>query len=226
MSGWGSFILAFVVFFLSHAIPVRPPVKPWIVARIGARGFGIAYSILSIAILTWLIVAAYRVPYVMLWPTLIWMSHVTLTIMVLVCLLLAASIARPNPFSFGGAHNDRFDPSHPGIVRLSRHPLLLSLALWAFAHVLPNGDLSHVILFGAFGIFALMGGKMIDRRRRRQMAARDVDFDALRAATRKGRIWPPRKSIPAALLRLVLGLGLYGVLLSLHGPVIGVYVWP
>jgi uncharacterized membrane protein len=224
MNGWGSFIFAFVAFFLSHAIPVRPPVKPWIVARIGTRGFGIAYSLLSFGILAWLIIAAYQAPYILLWPTQVWMHHVTLTIMFFVCLLLSASIVRPNPFSVGGAHNDRFDPAHPGIVRLTRHPFLLALALWAFAHFLSNGDLAHVILFGAFGGFALLGGKMIDRRTRRQMTTKGFDFDALRIATRAGSIWPVRESVPTVILRLFLGLLLYMLLLSLHGPVIGVYV--
>ncbi|SFJ41620.1 NnrU family protein [Celeribacter neptunius] len=226
MTGWGSFILAFVVFFLSHAIPVRPPVKPWVVARVGARGFGIAYSILSTAILVWLIVAANRAPFAPIWDTAPWMPHVTLTVMFLVCLLLAASIARPNPFSFGGARNARFDPAHPGVVRLTRHPLLLALALWAFAHLLSNGDLAHVILFGAFGAFALMGGRMIDRRKRRELSARGQDHEALWAATRKGTIWPARDQRGQALARLLIGIGLYGALLSLHGLVIGVVVWP
>ena len=72
-----------------------------------------------------------------------------------VCLILALSIARPNPFSFGGAQNARFDPARPGIVRWVRHPILLSLALWAGLHLLPNGDLSHVILFGVLGALPL-----------------------------------------------------------------------
>ncbi|MCB1349216.1 MAG: NnrU family protein, partial [Maritimibacter sp.] len=42
--GWGEYILAFAVFFASHALPVRPAIKARIVARIGARGFSLAYS--------------------------------------------------------------------------------------------------------------------------------------------------------------------------------------
>ncbi len=67
MSGWGEFISAFAVFLLSHAIPVRPAVKGWVVARIGARGFTIGYSVLSTAILVWLIGAAGRAPFVVVW---------------------------------------------------------------------------------------------------------------------------------------------------------------
>src|SRR5207248_1720704 len=44
----------------------------------------------------------------------------------------------------------------------------VALALWAFAHLIPNGDLSHVILFGGFGAFAVIGMPTIDRRKRRE----------------------------------------------------------
>jgi len=75
-----------------------------------------------------------------------------------------AGHARRDPFSFGGAHNDRLDPQQAGIVRWSRHPLLLALALWTPAHLVPNGDLAHVILFGTCAAIALPGGRLIDAR--------------------------------------------------------------
>ena len=53
--GWFEFALAFVVFFLSHSLPVRPPLRPRLQARLGASGFTLAYSALSLAVLSWLI---------------------------------------------------------------------------------------------------------------------------------------------------------------------------
>lgn len=64
---WAEFVLAFGVFFASHSIPVRPPVRPWLVSRLGAGGFHLVYSLLSLAVLGWLITAAGRAPYVELW---------------------------------------------------------------------------------------------------------------------------------------------------------------
>lgn len=46
---------------------------------------------------------------------------------------------------------------------------LWALSLWALAHVVPNGDLAHVILFGNFAAFALLGQRLVDRRRQRDM---------------------------------------------------------
>jgi uncharacterized membrane protein len=215
--GWNEFAFAFAAFFLTHSIPIRPPLRPWAVARLGHAGFGIAYSALSLAVLAWLIAAAGRAPYVPLWDWAPWQNHVVLAVMLPVCVILSLAIARPNPFSFGGAHNDRFDPARPGIVRLTRHPLLLALGIWSAAHILPNGDLSHVILFGTFAGFAMLGGRLVDRRRQREMGQRWHD---LRAALSE---CPASLSLTAdTLLRLAAGLMLYAGLIWLHPLVIGV----
>jgi len=215
--GWNEFAFAFAAFFLTHSIPIRPPLRPWAVARLGHAGFGIAYSALSLAVLAWLIAAAGRAPYVPLWDWAPWQNHVVLAVMLPVCVILSLAIARPNPFSFGGAQNDRFDPASPGIVRLTRHPLLLALGIWSAAHILPNGDVAHVILFGTFAGFAMLGGRLVDRRRQREMGQRWHD---LRAALSE---CPASLSLTAdTVLRLAAGLMLYAGLIWLHALVIGV----
>jgi uncharacterized membrane protein len=144
---------------------------------------------------------------------------VTLTLMLPVCLILALGIARPNPFSFGGARNDRFDPMRPGIVRFSRHPLLLALALWAAAHVVPNGDLAHVILFGTFAGFALVGMRLVDRRKKREMGA---TWNRLETVRQQAPLLPPPVSWAEAAIRVALGIALYAALLWLHPWLFGV----
>lgn len=215
--GWGEYGLAFAAFFLTHSLPVRPPLRPWAVARLGSAGFALAYSALSLAVLGWLIAAAGRAPFVPLWDWAPWQNRVVVVAMLPVCLILALAVARPNPFSFGGARNDRFDPRRPGIIRLTRHPLLVALALWSVAHVLPNGDLAHAGLFGAFAGFAVLGGRLVDRRRRREMGQGWHDLRATIAAA------PPRVALRGeTVLRLTAGVVLYAGLIWLHPLVIGV----
>lgn len=215
---WSEFIVAFVFFLVSHAVPVRPAVKTWLVARIGSGGFTLAYSMLSLAALAWLIIAASRAPYVMLWMWAPWQNHLALFLMLLVCLIVAQAIARPNPFSFGGRHNDSFDPGNPGIVRLTRHPMLVALALWSMAHLVPNGDLAHGLLFLVFAIFSLLGFRIIDRRKQREMPQwhrlqRDVRQLPLSAVALPVRVF---------VTRLLAGLVLFVVLVVAHPTVIGV----
>ena len=217
--GWFEFALAYVVFFLSHSLPVRPPLRPWLQARLGASGFTLAYSALSLAVLAWLIAAAGRTPHVTLWDWAPWQIHVPLIVMGPVCVILALSIGRPNPFSFGGSRNDQFDPARPGIVRLSRHPLLLALALWATTHAVPNGDLAHVILFGTFAAFALLGGHLIDRRKRREMGP---EWQRMRDRVADARFLCLPVSWQRLAARIAIGIGLYVALLWLHPWLFGV----
>lgn len=220
--GWLEFAAAYAGFFLTHSLPVRPPLRPLLQTALGPRGFSLVYSALSLAVLAWLIAAAGRAPFVPLWNWAPWQTYVPLMAMLPVCLILALALARPNPFSFGGARNGMFDPARPGIVRLHRHPLLLALALWAAAHIVPNGDLAHVILFGTFAVFAVLGTRLVDRRRQRDLGD---TWQKLRSDVARTPVWPPSLTGGDA-LRLVGGLVLYAALIGLHPAVIGVSPLP
>ena len=212
MTGWGEYAAAWVVFLISHSIPVRPPVKPWLVARLGSAGFGIFYSVLSVAILIWLISAAGRAPYVELWPRAEWQNYVTLTAMTLACQILAFAAFQPNPLSFGGWQNERYDPANPSIVALVRHPILVALALWAAGHLAPNGDLAHVLMFGGFACFAFLGMRLIDRRRKLAMGQKECQ-----------RLRPRHRFMGLrAPVRWLAGFAIVSVLIGLHPLVIGV----
>ncbi len=213
VSDWGEYIAAFALFFLSHSVPVRPRVKSALSTYLGARGFTLAYSMLSIAVLAWLIVAAGRAPYVELWPSaaLSWLPQIG---MLIVCVLAALALGRPNPLSFGGSNNDRFDPDHPGIVGWARHPLLICLLIWSGTHLLANGALAHVILFGTFAGFSGLGMWLIDRRKKRQLGQQEW--------TRLGRTRRMLTVTPNGVIRVLVGIGIYGLILWAHGPVIGV----
>ncbi|UWQ52693.1 NnrU family protein [Leisingera caerulea] len=213
--GWLEFTAALMLFLASHAIPVRPPVRPWLVSRMGLRGYIIAYSLLSLAILAWLVVAAARAPYVGVLPYWEGFRWVPLLVMPLACLLAVAGMMRQNPFSFGGLGVRAFDPADPGILAVSRHPLLAAMALWAGAHLLANGDLAHVILFGLFAGFAWIGMVLIDRRKQRQMGQGEWN----RLSRNTARLNPALLRPTAA--EAGLAAAVFLALLILHAPVIG-----
>jgi len=224
MIGWLEFIAAFAAFFASHRLPLRPKLRTWLVGMLGARGFTLVYSALSLAVLGWLIAAANRAPFVAIWYRAPWQTWVPLIAMPVVCVLITFGVARPNPLSFGGRRNNDFDPAHPGILRLVRHPLLLALALWAGAHLLPNGDLAHVILFGVFAGFAVLGMRIVDRRKMRLMGA--DRWTALRLRVAKGPLLPRPASWRGVVIRLVLAGVLYAILIGAHPLVLGVSPLP
>ena len=139
-------------------------------------------------------------------------------------MLLSMSVGRPNPVSFGGAQNHLFDPYHPGIIRWMRHPLLISLALWAGLHVLPNGNLAHVLMFGVFLGFALLGQRIIDKRKRRQM--RDTTWRALLVTTKAAPLFQRLHKTRQAVTRSLAGLITWVAMTSAHPSIIGVSPLP
>ena len=214
LTEWSEFVAAFVIFFVSHRLPLRPEIKGWVGRQIGAGGFTLIYSLMSVAVLSWVIIAAGRAPYVELWGQAIWMNHAALALMGVATLLFAQAIGRPNPLSFGGLGNHRFDPANPGLIGWTRHPLLLVLGLWALAHVLPNGNLAHVLMFGQFAMFSLIGQRIIDRRKKRLLG--EVEWARL-AATRRQAGFTVN-----GFVRMLAGVALYLSLVYVHRPVIGV----
>lgn len=226
MGGWGEFVAAFALFLASHALPARPAVRRLLVGRLGEGRYLAIYSALSLALLLWLIAAAGRAPFVPLWHFAPWQLWVPNLAMPLVCLLVAYGAGAANPLSFGGRAGARFDPGRPGIAGVARHPLLWAIALWAAAHLAPNGDLAHAVLFGSFLGFALLGMAAIDRRRRREMGedtwrrmAARTSFWPL-AALVSGR-WRLRTAVVPEPWRAAVALLLYALLLGAHRPVIG-----
>lgn len=215
----GEFILAFMAFLVSHRLPAHPHVRRVLTDRLGTRGFLLAYSALSILLLGWVFAAAGRAPYIPLWETGPVLAHLALLAMAAAFLLACLSVGRPNPFSFGGAHNDRFDPARPGIVRLTRHPLLAALALWSGAHLLANGDGVHVLLFGSFLLFSIAGRRVLDRRCRERMGEH---WQALADAVETAPLCAVLFLLGPTLLRGILAFALLGLVLLLHPLLFGV----
>ena len=138
--------------------------------------------------------------------------------MFVACAIAGLGIARPNALSFGGANNAQFDPQNSGIIGWIRHPLLAVLLIWSCAHLVPNGDLAHVILFGVFAGFSFLGMKLIDQRKKRLLG-----FDVWQDLTHMKR---EVKITPNGGFRLFLAALIYCSLIALHSTIIGVSPLP
>ncbi|MGF1561157.1 MAG: NnrU family protein [Geminicoccaceae bacterium] len=206
------FLTSYLVFLLSHSLPTRPAARSWLVARLGERRFQLVYSLLSLAALAWLLTAARAAPSIALWPTAPWQVIVALLVMPVAFMLIGIGLLVANARSISLWPTPAgWQPS--GVLRRVRHPLLIGLALWAAAHVLVNGDLVGLMLFGGLGLFALAGTRLIARRR-------------ARARHGAGEGGPERGAGGSDLGRQILaaafGLGLFAVALGAHPLLFGV----
>jgi uncharacterized membrane protein len=218
------FLLALFLFLASHSIPARPTVRRRIAAAIGERTYLTLYSLLSLALLVWLISAASRAPLVPLWDLEPWHYHVPIALMLPALILFVGGMVSPNPLSISFGRG-AFDPERPGIVGVTRHPVLWGFALWSGAHVVPNGDLVSVIMFGGFCLFSLAGMKMIDRRKRRSLGAAWEKLAGRTSLLPFGAAISGRTGLAPTHLLLgwtAIGIAAYAALLFLHPLLFGV----
>jgi uncharacterized membrane protein len=159
-------ISAFTLFVALHSIPAMPILKSRLVRTVGRTRYLIAYSTASTVVLVWLFYEALNTDYVELWEPAAWQVGVTLATAPLGLFLVITGLLSPNPFSV----TLRRESLGTGeIVRITRHPVLWGFFLWAAGHVVPNGDLRSLILFGGFAAFSLGGIWMAERRTRRAL---------------------------------------------------------
>jgi uncharacterized membrane protein len=92
--------------------------------------------------------------------------------------LVVIGLTTPSPTVTGGTGALDRDDAVRGILRVTRHPFLCGVALWAALHLILNGDAAALVLFGALLVLALIGPSSIDAKRQRAFGARWERFAA------------------------------------------------
>lgn len=209
--------LAVAVFLASHSLTNLSVLRRPAEAIFGRRGFIIVYSAISLLLLAWMIAAVRAAPIEPVWPKAWWTLWVPPVVMPFACILAVAGLSGPNPFSIGFGRQE-FDPSRPGITRLTRHPIPWALGLWAGAHMIPNGDRAGLLLFTPLLLSALAGPYVLDARRRRALGEKEWQ----RLGAKTGRLSQWRAALREIGWKPVLGgLVFYAALMALHPVVIG-----
>lgn len=175
-------VIGLVVFFAVHLLPANAPMRDGLVTRFGELGYKAIFSILSLIGLSLIVVGFIKLQLhpgknPQLWYPPLWMRHVAVAVMLPAMIALVAA----------------YVPSR--IHTALKHPLLVAVKLWALAHLLANGDLGSLILFGSFLAFAV--------------------YDRI-SVKQRGALGPlGTKTGPWAndVIVLVLGIGLYAVIL-------------
>jgi uncharacterized membrane protein len=115
------------------------------------------------------------------------------------------------------------------MLRVTRHPVMWGIFLWAVVHLLANGDMASVLFFGTFATLAMVGTHVIDLKRTRRnepgwgvfmQATSNVPFLAI--AERRQRFRPRE----IGLTRVAAALALYVLLIVIHPWLFGAYILP
>jgi uncharacterized membrane protein len=224
--------LATAVFVASHVVLSTLPIRSRLVAALGETGFRLGYSLLALALLAWLVAAYRAAPFVELWWPPPGLRHLSLLLVAVASVLLVAGLttAGPAPIQPGRGNGAGVAAASPvGIYRITRHPAMWALGLWAVAHLLANGDRAAVILFAGMAGLALAGAINSDHRRRAVLGdgwagyraqTSFLPFQAILAGRTRLRLGE------IGLARLAGGLALFAALLFAHPWLFGVSPLP
>ena len=195
---------------------------------IGLRGYLVLFSVGSLAGMVWLVVAYQRAAYVPTWGMLQGWKPVMIALMLPAFLLVAIGLTTPNPTAVG--QEKLVDQAPRGIVRITRHPFLMGVALWSLIHLVGNGDWASLLLFGSLFVVAAAGPASIDAKRRRSLGdAAWGQFAARTSILPFGAILARRNVMPGRELgwwRPGVGVLAYALMLGGHAHLVGVSPWP
>jgi len=225
--GFLSLVIAGVAFCGSHILLSSTRLRGSLRDQLGERGFLAVYSLTSLVIFAWFVAAYAGAPTIVLWPRRQWTALVPVSVMPFASILLVAGYSTRNPTAVGMERSARADDPAPGILSVTRHPVMWAIGLWAVSHLIANGDLSSLLFFGALAALALGGTVLIDRKKQLALGSNwprlaqvtsNLPFAALLAGRTKLR-WRE-----IGVLRIAAGLLLYAVLYLAHPIITGLPV--
>jgi uncharacterized membrane protein len=177
-------VLGLCVFVGIHLVPTFASARQHLITRFGAGAYKGAFTALSFLGLILLIIGKANAEFIPLWTPAAWGARAAMFLMPFSFMLLAAAYLPSN------------------VKRLTAHPMLYGVIFWSAAHLVANGDLASVILFGGLGLFALF----------------DIWSANRRGAAPSGTVQPISRDLAVA----TLGLIAYGAVLFLHPYLFGV----
>ncbi len=200
-------------FFLAiHLVVAGTALRGAIIGLISERAWLASFSILSLIGIVWLSMTyneAALGPNPLYWAPPLWTLHLSPIVVLIAALFVVIGVTTPNPTSVGAEELARNPDTVKGMLRITRHPFLWGVTIWALWHILINGDQASVIFFGTFALLAVLGTFSIDDKKRKKLGDDWTGF-----ASRTSNL--PFAAIIAGRNQLKIGeLGWWRILLAL-----------
>lgn len=140
-------IVGLAVFLGSHLFVTKRDARADLISRLGANGYRVAFSVVSLiglALIVWGFAEYRAAGWIDVWQPPAFTRHIAMLLMLFASIFFVAT----------------YIPSH--IRTLLKHPMLAGIKTWALAHLIANGDLGSILLFGSFlawGVMARIAAK-------------------------------------------------------------------
>src|SRR5438067_2179505 len=210
-------VVATAAFLLTHLV-TSTPLRPRLVAAMGEWPYRGAYSAVAMVTLVWMIWAFAHTAGQPLWAG----SRLLPLVLMPFAFILVACGYRRNPTMVGADRLLQSEDPARGMIRITRHPIMWAIMLWAAAHVLARGELKSLVFFGSFLVLAGVGTILMDRKKaanpdwpRFAALTSNVPFVAI-AQERNRIVWREIGS-----LRPAIGLAVFALFFALHSWLFG-----
>ncbi len=183
-------ILGLGLWWASHLFPIyMADRRASVIARLGAGPYKALFALVSLGALVLMVVGYRQADFVTAWNPPGWTVHLNNLLMLLAIFLVDAT---------------KFKSSARHYIR---HPMLTAVKVWAVAHLLVNGDLASILLFGG-----VLGWAVV----------------AMIGSNRRDGAWDrPAKGDMAGLVRHgIVTVVIFAAIVAIHGPLLGVYTFP
>lgn len=222
------FAAALAAFILLHVGLSATPLRAAAIRALGEWPYRGLYSAASALLLAWMVFSFGAVraapENLQMWQPPSWGRHVTALFVFCAFLLAVPGLIAPGPTTVGMEGGlAKAEPAR-GMMRITRHPFLWGVALWGAGHLMANGELTSLLLFGGLAAMVLFGTQSIDRK----SAARDPEgwarFKAVTsnvpfAAILQGR---NRLAVGEIVVPVLVALAVFGATLWFHRVFFGV----
>jgi uncharacterized membrane protein len=138
-------ILALLIFFIPHLLKATP-LRARFVERLGEEKYKGLVAVIMLAGFVGIIIGKATAPFVQVWAAFPAMRHLTMLLMWFAFFFLASS------------------GKVSALKRVTRHPMLWGVVIWSGGHLVVNGDLASLLLFGAFFVYSCFAMIVQNRR--------------------------------------------------------------
>ena len=214
---------ASLYFLLIHFGVSGTRLRQALVARLGEGLYRGAFSLASLVGLAWMIRAYAHAPVVPLWGPLPGLRFAAYVLVFVAFLFIVIGLATPSPTAVGmEAKLARGADAARGMLRITRHPFLSGVALWALVHLVVTNHLASLVLFGSLLVLAIGGTASIDAKRRRAFGAQWSGFSGATSVVPFAAIASGRNRLGPALREIgpwrpLAAVVVYAAVFYLHG---------
>ncbi len=183
-------ILGLGLWWASHLFPITmADRRAGVIARLGAGPYKALFALVSLGALVLMVIGYRQADFVNVWTPPGWTVHLNNLLMLLAIFLMDAKQFKSNARHY------------------IRHPMLTAVKIWAVAHLLVNGDLASILLFGG-----VLGWAVV----------------AMVGSNRRDGAWerPPKGTMAGLAWHGVFTVVVVAVIVAIHGPLLGVYTFP